>query len=90
MISASCIAVVLRHGLQTLRLGFARVALIRLASEAWTLLSDDLSLVFFRQSTEPLQSFQNSAVDWDEFRNTLDFPFGNKLSRLDWQSFEIP
>ena len=51
------IEVVLRCGLQALRLGITLVALINvaslinLASEAWTLLSNDLSSVIFRQST---------------------------------------
>ena len=45
------IAVVSRYGLRALRLGSARVALISLASKAWTLLSDDSSPVIFRQST---------------------------------------
>jgi len=45
------IVMVLRRGLRALRLDFARVALISLASEAWILLSDDLSSVIFRQST---------------------------------------
>jgi len=45
------IAVVLRRRLRTLCLGFAWVALISFASEARTLLSDDLSSVIFRQST---------------------------------------
>jgi len=59
--------VVLRRGLRTLRLsiggmlgrilralclGIKWVALISLASEVWTLLSDDLSSMIFRQSTE--------------------------------------
>ena len=44
------IAVGLRCGLRALHLGSARVALISLASEAWTLLSYDLSSVIFRQS----------------------------------------
>ena len=51
------IAVVLRHGLRALRLGFARVALISRASEAWTLLFDDLPSVIFRQSTKPPPKF---------------------------------
>ena len=29
-------------------------------------------------------------VDWEGFQNTLDFSFGSKLSRLGWQSLEIP
>ena len=37
------------------------------------LASDDLSLVIFGQSIDPLQSFRYSVVDWDGFRNTLDF-----------------
>jgi len=41
---------VLRRGLRALHLAFARVALIILPSEAWTLLSDNLSSVIFRQS----------------------------------------
>jgi len=45
------IAVVLRRGLRALRLSSARVALIIVAPKAWTLLSDDLSSVIFRQST---------------------------------------
>jgi len=36
-----------------------------------------------------LQSFQNTAVDWNGFRNTLDLSVGSKLSRLDWPSSEI-
>ena len=51
------IAVVLRRELRALRLGSARVALISLASEAWTLLSDDFFSVIFRQSTEPPPQF---------------------------------
>ena len=47
-------------------------------------------LVIFTQSTESLQSFQNSVVGWDGFQNTLDFPFSYKLSRLNWQSPEKP
>ena len=35
--------------------------------------SDDLSLIIFGQPTEPVQSFRSSAVDWDGFRNTLNF-----------------
>ena len=45
------ITMVSRRGLRALRLCFARVALISLTSEAWTLLFDDLSSVIFRQST---------------------------------------
>ena len=45
---------VLRRGLRALRFAFARVALIILSSEAWTLLSDNLSLVIFRQSNVEL------------------------------------
>ena len=45
------IAMVLRRGLRALRFAFARVALISLTSETWTLSSDDLSLVTFKQST---------------------------------------
>ena len=40
-------AVVLRRDFQALRLGTALVAMISLASEVWTLLSDDLSSVIF-------------------------------------------
>jgi len=36
---------VLRRELQALHFAFARVALISLAAETWTLLSDDLSSV---------------------------------------------
>ena len=43
--------VMLRCGLRTPRLDDASMALIILASEVWTLLSDDLSSVIFRQST---------------------------------------
>jgi len=42
--------------LRTLRLGIECVALITLASEVWTLLSDE-SLVIFRQSTESSLKF---------------------------------
>jgi len=42
------ITVVLRRGLWALRFAFAQVALISLPSEAWTMLSDDLSIVIFR------------------------------------------
>ena len=45
------IVVMLRCGLRVLRLGSASVASISLKPEAWTLLSDDLSSVIFRQST---------------------------------------
>ena len=37
------------------------------------LASDDLSLVIFRQPTESLQSFWNSAVNWNGFQKTLNF-----------------
>jgi len=66
-------AVMLRRGFQALYLGTALVAMISLAPGIWTLLSDDLSSVIFGQSAEPLQNFQCSVVDWDGFRNTLDF-----------------
>ena len=75
--------------LRALRLDIVRVALISLAYETWTLLSDDLYSVIFRQSTEPPPKFY-SVVDWDRFRNTLDLSVGSKLSRLYWQSSEIP
>jgi len=84
------ITVMQGHRLRALRLDITRMALISLASELWTLLSDDLSSVIFRQSQNPLQNFQNSAIDLDRFQNTLDFSFGNKHSRMDWQSSEIP
>jgi len=51
------IAMVLRRGLRGLRFAFVRVTLISLASETWTMLSDDLSSVIFRQSTEPPPKF---------------------------------
>ena len=51
------IAVVLRRGLRALRLGSARVASIILASETWTILSDDLSSMIFKQFTEPPPKF---------------------------------
>ena len=51
------IAMVLRYELRALRFVFTRVALISLASETWTLLSDDLSSVIFRHSREPPQKF---------------------------------
>ena len=43
--------------LRALRFAFARVVLICLAYEAWTLLSDDLSSVIFRRSTESSLKF---------------------------------
>ena len=49
------ITMVLRRGLRALHFAFERVALISLGSETWTLLSDDLSLVIFRQSINPNQ-----------------------------------
>jgi len=52
------IAVVLRRGLRALRLSSARVASISLTSEAWTLLSDDLYSVIFRQSTPSKFSYR--------------------------------
>jgi len=97
--------VVLRCGLRTLRLGIrgmlgnriqiprlgiARVALISLA--LWILFY--YLMTYFQQFLDslqnPLQSFQSSTVDWDGFRNTLDFFVGRNLSRLDWQSSKIP
>jgi len=44
------------------------VALINLASEAWTLLSDDLFSVIFRQSTEPSADVQPSQQRKDTFQ----------------------
>ena len=44
-------AVRLRRGFRPLRLGAVVVAMISSMSEAWTLLFDDLSSVFFRQPT---------------------------------------
>ena len=44
------IVVMLRRGFQPSCLGDALVVMIRLASEVWTLLSDDLSSVIFGQS----------------------------------------
>ena len=58
---------------QPSRLGAALVAMISFASGVWTLLSDDLSSVIIGQSTELPPKFSISAVDWDIFRNTLDF-----------------
>ena len=49
--------VMLRRGFQVLRLGIVLVAMISLTPGAWTLLFDDLSLVIFRQSTEPPLKF---------------------------------
>jgi len=45
---------------------------------------------WFLDSLQNPVQFWNSMVNWDGFRNTLDFSFGSKLSRLDWQSPEIP
>ena len=42
---------ILRREFQPSRLGAALVVMISLASGVWTLLSDDLSLVIFGQST---------------------------------------
>jgi len=51
------IVLMLRRGLQALRLGITCVVMISLASEVYTLFSDDLSSVIFRQSTEPPSKF---------------------------------
>jgi len=45
------IGVMMGRMLRALRLGIAWIVLISLTSEVWTLLSDDLSLEIFRQST---------------------------------------
>ena len=45
---------------------------------------------FLDNLQNPLQSFWNFAVDWNGFRNTLDFSLDNGLSRLYWQSSKIP
>jgi len=97
--------VVLRRGLWALRLGIAVVLRRRLWAcvvplHEWLWLALRLKhglcylmtyLQWFLNSLQnPLQKFWNSAVDWDRFQNTLDFSFGNKIWRLDWQSFEIP
>jgi len=64
--------------------------LISLASEVWTMHWMTCLQWYLDSLQNLLQSFWNSAVDWDDFRNTLDFSLGNGLSRLDWQSSEIP
>ena len=67
------IAVVLRHGLRAPRLNFTWVALLasQLKHEFYYLMT---YLQWILDSLQnPLQSFQNSTVDWDGFRNTLDF-----------------
>ena len=50
-------AVMLRRGFQPSRLGAAVMIMISPVSGVWTLLSDDLSSVIFRQSTEPPPKF---------------------------------
>ena len=73
------IEVVLRCGLQALRLGITLVALINvaslinLASEAWTLLSNDLSSVIFRQSTEPRPVFETPWLTGTGFETLWTF-----------------
>ena len=49
----------LRRGFRALRLGIAWMALISLASEVWTLLSDDLFSVIFKKSTPVSSAFNN-------------------------------
>ena len=51
------IVVILRRRFHSSLLGAALVAMISLASGVWTLISDDLSLVIFGQSTEPPKVF---------------------------------
>jgi len=57
MLHVLVIAVMLRRGFKPSRLGAALVVVISLASEVWTLLSDDLSSLIFGQSTEPPPKF---------------------------------
>jgi len=57
MLRVLVIAVMLRRGFQSSRLGATLVVMISLASGVWTLLFDDLSSVIFRQPTEPPTKF---------------------------------
>jgi len=45
---------------------------------------------FLDRIQNSLQSFWNSAVDWDAFRNTLYFRLISVSPWLDWQYFEMP
>ena len=51
----------LRRRLHPSRLGTALAAIISLISEVWTLLSDNLSLVIFGQSTVALTAYIESS-----------------------------
>ena len=59
------LVVMLRRGFQPSCLGAPLVAIISLASGVWTLLSDDLSSVFFGQSTtRPFECFDFKAKQY--------------------------
>jgi len=51
------IVMMLRREFQALRLGITSMIFISLTSKIWTLLSDDLSSVIFKQPTEPPPKF---------------------------------
>ena len=77
----------LGRGLRAMRLGIARVTLISLASEAWTLLSDDLSLVIFKQSTTTSNPDHTHPLSPAAFpilfhlqQHTIDLTFGRSSS----------
>jgi len=66
--------------LRALRLSITQVALISLASEAWTLLSDNLSSVIFRQSTSisDLRIFllvEDELFEVSKLNQVLEVPF---------------
>ena len=73
---------VLRCGLRALRFAFALVALISLASETWTLLSDDLPSVIFRQFTEPRPVFETPWLTGTGFKTLWTFLLA--ASSQDW------